>query len=89
MGRALREIEEVVNAFRALKTKIDTVQDFEYGTDVSPEQKSQGFTHCFFLTFRDAEGRDKYLPHPAHKQFVHLVGPRLGGVLVVDYWAER
>ncbi len=88
-GTTSAQIDEVVRAFRALKSKIDVIQDFEFGTDVSVENKAQGFTHCFFVTFRDEKGRDIYLPHPAHKEFGALVGPRLEKVLVVDYWTQQ
>jgi hypothetical protein len=88
-GTTPAQIDEVVDAFRALKGKIDVIQDFEYGTDVSVENKAQGFTHCFFATFRDEKGRDTYLPHPAHKAFGELVRPRLDKVLVVDYWVKK
>jgi len=83
------QVAEVVAAFRALKGKIEVIQDFEYGTDVSTENRAQGFTHCFFVTFKDDKGRDAYLPHPAHKAFGTLVGPLLDKVLVVDYWSKR
>jgi hypothetical protein len=79
----------VIDAFRALKGKIDVIKDFEYGTDVSTENRAQGFTHCFFVTFADDKGRDAYLPHPAHKEFGALVGPVLDKVLVVDYWVKK
>jgi len=88
-GTTAEQIGEVVEAFRLLKSKIDVIQDFEYGTDVSVENKSQGFTHCFFVTFRDEKARDAYLPHPAHKAFGELVRPKLDKVLVVDYWVRR
>jgi hypothetical protein len=88
-GTTSGQTDEVIAAFRALKGKIDVIQDFEFGTDVSVENKSQGFTHCFFVTFRDAKGRDAYLPHPAHKAFGELVRPRLDKVLVVDYWIRN
>ena len=88
-GTTDEQVQEVVDAFRALKDKIDVIQDFEYGTDLSVENRSQGFTHCFFVTFADEKGRDTYLPHPAHKAFGALVGPRLDKVLVVDYWASK
>jgi quinol monooxygenase YgiN len=83
------QIKEVVDAFRALPGKIDAIHQYEWGTDVSVENKSAGFTHCFFVTFRDEKGREVYLPHPAHQEFVKLVGPRLEDVLVVDYWTQR
>jgi hypothetical protein len=88
-GTTSEQVAEVVDAFRALRGKIDTIQDFEYGTDVSVENRSQGFTHCFVVTFKDEKGRDAYLPHAAHKAFGALVGPRLDKVLVVDFWSRR
>ncbi len=80
-----KEIQHVVDEFAKLPSKIDTIIDFEKGTDVSVEKKSKGFTHGFVVTFRNAEGRAAYLPHPAHKAFVKIVGPVLDDVLVFDY----
>ena len=81
------KVREVEDAFRQLPKKIKEIADFEYGKDNSPEGLAQGFTHCFLVTFKTAKDRDAYLPHPAHKEFVKLVGGRLEKVLVVDYWA--
>ena len=83
-----KQVLEVTDAFGRLPNRIDAIRDFEWGTDVSVENKSAGFTHCFVVTFADEKGRDEYLPHPAHKEFVKLVGPVLDKVLVVDYWAK-
>jgi len=79
------QVQEVVDAFAALPKKIDTIAGFEWGTDVSVEMKSEGFTHCFIVSFQDAKARDAYLPHAAHQEFVKLVGPRIEKVLVFDY----
>jgi hypothetical protein len=84
-GATPDEIKAIEGAFRALPSKIPTVVDFEWGTNNSPENLAQGFTHCFFVTFRDAAGRAVYLPHPAHKAFVALLQPHLDKVLVIDY----
>ena len=78
-------LRKITDAFAALPTKIDAIQDFEWGTDVGVEGLSKGFTHCFFVTFADAKGRDAYLPHAAHEEFVKLVKPHLDDVCVVDY----
>jgi hypothetical protein len=81
-------VARIVAGFRALPGKIKEIAAFEWGTDVSPEGKAQGFTHCFLLTFATAADRDAYLPHPAHKEFVALVGPHVDKVCVVDYWTQ-
>jgi lysophospholipase L1-like esterase len=88
-GVTAEQIQEVVDGFVALPTKIDVVSDFEYGTDVSVESMSQGFTHGFVVTFRNEQGRDTYLPHAVHQEFVKLVGPRLDKAFVFDYWANQ
>lgn len=82
------QVQKVVEEFVALPSKIDTITDFEHGTNNSPEGLADGFTHCFTVTFDSEEGRAAYLPHPAHKAFVEVLQPHLEKVLVVDYWAE-
>jgi len=82
------QIKTVEEAFRQLPKKIPQILDFEWGTNVSPEGKADGFTHCFFLTFPDAAARDAYLPHPAHKEFGKSLRGLIDKVLVVDYVAK-
>jgi len=88
-GTTKEQAKAIETAFADLPSKIDTIRDFEWGTDISPEGKSKGFTHCFFVTFADEKGRDAYLPHAAHQDFVKLVGPQVDDVCVVDFWAQK
>jgi len=81
-------IDQVVEEFVALEEKIPFIVDFEWGTNVSPENLNKGFTHGFVATFKTAEDRDKYLPHPAHKAFVEVLKPHLDDVFVIDYWTK-
>ena len=83
------DVKKLEDAFRALPSKVPTVVDFEWGTNNSPEGLADGFTHCFLVTFEDAEGRAAYLPHPAHKAYVSLLKPHLEKVLVIDYVAKK
>ena len=83
------DVARIVEAFRGLPARISEIKGFEWGTNVSPEGKAQGFTHCFFVTFTSEADRDVYLPHPAHKEFVALVGPHVDKVCVVDYWTQN
>jgi hypothetical protein len=84
-----KQVKAIEDAFRALPTKIDTISGFEWGTDVSVEDLADGFTHCFFVTFKTQEGLKAYLPHEAHQDFVALLKPHLDKVLVFDYWARK
>ncbi|HSW44281.1 MAG TPA: Dabb family protein [Phycisphaerae bacterium] len=83
------QVKSVEDAFRSLPAKIKAICDFEWGTDVSPEGRAEGFTHCFFLTFSNEADRDAYLVHPDHKEFGEVLRPHLEKVLVVDYWSTR
>lgn len=83
------QIKEVEDAFRALPSKIKEIKSLEWGTNNSPENLNQGYTHCFFVTFDSEEDRAAYLPHPDHKAFGKVLGPHLDKVLVVDYWVKE
>ena len=80
------QVQEVIDAFAALPKKIDAIVAFERGANVSAEGKSEGLTHCFVVSFRDEAGRDAYLKHPAHLEYVKLAGTRREKVVVFDYW---
>lgn len=83
------QIKEVEDAFSALPKKINTIVGCEWGKNISPENLAQGFTHCFLVTFKDAAGRDYYLPHPDHQALVKMLGPVLDKVLVIDFIDEQ
>lgn len=84
-----QQIKAVENAFSALPGKINTIVGYEWGTNVSPENLAQGFTHCFLVTFKDVAGRDFYLPHQAHKEFGKVLVPHLDKVLVIDFVGKQ
>jgi Stress responsive A/B Barrel Domain len=79
------QIKKVETEFAALKAKIGEIQSMEWGTDSSPEKLSDGFTHCWVITFKNEKARDAYLVHPDHTAFVKIVGPVLEKPLVVDF----
>ena len=81
-------VKAIEDAFAALPEKIDTIKAFEWGINNSPEKKDEGFTHCFMVTFDSDAGRETYLPHPAHKEFVELLKPSLDKVRVLDFFVE-
>ncbi len=83
------QVQEVVAAFGGLPAKIDAIVGYEAGTNVSPEGKSEGFTHVFVVTFKDEAGRAAYLKHPAHDAYVQVVKDKREKVVVFDYWAEK
>ena len=85
---AAEQIKTVEDAFAALPDKIPFIVAYEAGTNVSPENRAKGFTHCFILTFKTAKDRDAYLTHPAHKEFGKSLGGILDDVFVLDFWTK-
>ena len=83
------QLQEVIDAFSALPQKIDTIIGFEAGTNTSTEGKSDGLTHVFVVTFANDKGRDTYLMHPAHLDYVKLARDKREKVVVFDYWAGK
>jgi len=83
------QVEAVEKAFAELPSKIDTIVDYEWGTSESVEGKNDGFTHCFFVTFKDKAGLEVYIPHPAHVKFKEILVPILDKALVFDYTAKN
>jgi hypothetical protein len=83
------QVKEVQKAFSALPGKIHTIVSYEWGTNISPENLNQGFTHCFLVTFKNTADRDSYLVHPAHKEFGQILKPYLDKVLVIDFMGEK
>ena len=81
-------VADAEKAFAALKGKIETIVAFEGGKNVSPEDRAQGFTHLYVITFEDQEGLAVYAPHPAHEAFKAQMKPILEQALIFDYETE-
>ncbi len=82
------KLKAIEAKFAWMQGQIKEIKAFEWGTNNSPEGLAQEFTHCFLVTFENGAGRDAYLIHPAHKEFVDLAKPSIEKVLVVDYDAK-
>jgi hypothetical protein len=80
------KIREIEDAFRALPARIPQIADFEWGRDVSAQGLSQGFTHCFVVSFASEADRDTYAPHPDHAAFIAQSRPYVDGLLALDYF---
>ncbi len=88
-GTTNQQIKNIENGMSALPGKIDAIYDYEWGTNVSVENRSEGFTHCFVITFLSEAARETYLPHPAHMEFGEIFGRYIDKVLVIDYWTKQ
>ena len=82
------QVKEIENAFAELPKKIPAVIGYEWGTSESVEKLNNGYTHCFFVSFKDKAGLEAYLPHEAHKAFGAKLKPLLEKAFVFDYTAK-
>ena len=78
-------ISAVQAAFQSMPLKVEGIVDVEWGTNNSPENKNQGFTHCVLMTFSGEEERNNYLPHPEHNALKEIFIPVLDDIIVLDY----
>jgi Stress responsive A/B Barrel Domain len=83
-----KDAQRVVDAFRALPSKIKEIESLESGENIGKSGFGDGLTHCFLLTFKDEAGRAAYLPHADHKAFGDVLRPHLDKVFVIDYWGR-
>ena len=81
------KVREIEDAFGALPAKIPQIAAFEWGTDVSVQGFSRGFTHCFVVSFATEADRDTYQAHPDHQSFLALSRPNVAQLLTFDYFA--
>ncbi|MBI5157973.1 MAG: Dabb family protein [Acidimicrobiia bacterium] len=82
-------IAAIEAAMNALPGQIPQIAGYEWGTDVSVQGLSQGFTHCFVVSFRSEADRDIYATHPDHVAFLTLSKPHRDVVMTFDYFARR
>lgn len=80
-----QQVDDLIKGFQALPASINCIKGFEWGTDVSVENRHQGFTHVFILTFDSPQERDAYLVHPAHEAYATEVLKAAEKALVVDF----
>lgn len=83
------QVKEIEKAFAALPAQISAIQGYEWGKSESVEGLNDGFTHCFFVTFKDKAGLEEYIPHEAHKAFGAKLKPLLEKAFVFDYTAKK
>jgi hypothetical protein len=83
------QVQSVIEAFKSMAKKVETVVALEYGLNSSREGKSDGLPHCFVVTFKDEAGRDAYLVHPAHAEYVKFAKDKRDKVIVFDYQTQE
>ena len=79
------QIDQIFEQLLDLSETVPDIVDYVAGANNSPENLSQGHTHGFVMTFKDAAARDAYLPHPEHERFKAGALPFVDSVVVFDF----
>jgi UDP-N-acetyl-D-mannosaminuronate dehydrogenase len=68
-----------------LSESISGIDDYVSGFNNSPEERAQGLTHGFIMTFADAAARDAYVVHPDHEKFKNAALEMVEDVVIFDF----
>jgi hypothetical protein len=69
---------------RSLPDDVPGITRLVEGPSVSPEGLEQGFDYGIIIDFVDADARDTYLPHPAHRPLAEKLGKHSESIVVFD-----
>lgn len=87
-GTTAEQIDEIAEAFLALKGQIDQIVEIEWGESSNVPEATEGYTHCCLVTFENKAKLGGYRSHPAHKAFAEVLKPHLERIYVFDYFAK-
>ena len=73
----------LLEAVRALRTKVPSLRSLELGENVSPA-RAQGYTHVLLETFDDRDGLAAYSSHPDHVPVGARIRDAASQLLAVD-----
>ena len=81
------KIAELFGLLAKLQHLIPGIAYYVGGSNSSPEELNQGYTHGFMMTFENVAARDTYLPHPEHERVKDELLKCIDGSLVFDFEA--
>jgi hypothetical protein len=84
-GTSEEQINKLFDDLLDLSENVEGIEDYVSGPNMSPEGKSNGYTHGFIMTFANAAARDTYLGHAEHQKFQENAAPVVESVVVCDF----
>jgi hypothetical protein len=63
-----KQIQEVLEEFEFIPTRIDGISDVEWGENNSPEKLNDGYSHCIQITFENEKGARIIFPTRSMKR---------------------
>lgn len=79
---------DVLSSLEAIKSALPGMLGYTFGPNRDYEQKSQGFSDGFIVTFKDRAALADYAAHPLHQAFgaklVSMCNGGADGIMVFD-----
>ena len=84
-GVPQKTIDTIFSELEELQDLIPGITYFAGGPYSSHENRNEGYTHGFLMTFDSVAARDTYLPHPEHVRVKDTIIPNIDGVIAFDF----
>ena len=84
-GTAEEQIAKFFDDVLDLSESVPGIDDYVSGANCSQENRNQGLTHGFIMTFSDTAARDAYVVHPEHERFKTMALAVVESVLIFDF----
>ncbi|KAJ4973777.1 hypothetical protein NE237_006951 [Protea cynaroides] len=79
------KFDEIIKGFQHLVNVTNSIKDFKWGTNVSRENRNEGYTHVFEFTFESEDAIEEYVASPAHVEFANKFVGSTVKILAIDY----
>jgi len=77
--------DTLVAKYAALTNSVPTLKGFEWGSDLSAENRHEGYTHVFVTTFESAEAHQQYLVHPVHAAYAKELHSAVENIIIFPF----
>ena len=84
-GTTEEQIAKIFDEILDMTESIPEIEDYVAGPNSSPEGLTQGYTHGFIMTFKDAAARDSYLANPERTRLKANHQAHIESVSVFDF----
>jgi hypothetical protein len=84
-GTDLATIDAIIKAAMAMPQETDSIQSMEWGSEINAQARSEGYSHCLNMQFKNKADLESYLPSAAHEAFKKIAVPHVEKLLVFDY----
>jgi len=78
-------IDAIIKAALDMPKETESIQSMEWGSEINGMARSDGFSHCLNMQFKNKADLDTYLPSAAHEAFKKIAVPHVEKLLVFDY----